>query len=113
MALQDIEADTEAGYKQAFLQEIFHSRRFRKISRSEACLIQGFPPDFQLPESRSRWMRLVGNSVSALRHPNVGAGNHGDRLFRIATFLQGGCLIMSSGYHHSPRRLPAGLPGYL
>lgn len=64
VALQDIEADTEAGYKQAFLQEIFHPQRFRKISRSEACLIQGFPPDFSLPESRSRWMKLVGNSVS-------------------------------------------------
>ncbi|OQX15968.1 MAG: hypothetical protein BWK73_05415 [Thiothrix lacustris] len=34
------------------------------LPRSEACLIQGFPPDFQLPESRSRWMKLVGNSVS-------------------------------------------------
>lgn len=64
VALQDIEADTEAGYKQAFLQEIFHPQRYRKISRQEACLIQGFPPDFQLPESRSRWMKLMGNSVS-------------------------------------------------
>lgn len=64
VALQDIEADTEAGYKQAFLRDIFHPKRFRKISRSEACLIQGFPPDFQLPESRSRWMKLLGNSVS-------------------------------------------------
>lgn len=64
VALTDINADTEAGYKQIFLQEIFHKKRFRKISREEACLIQGFPQDFQLPESRSRWMKLVGNSVS-------------------------------------------------
>lgn len=64
VALQDIEADTEAGYKQAFLQDIFQTKRFRKISREEACLIQGFPKDFQLPESRPRWMKLVGNSVS-------------------------------------------------
>ncbi|MEB4589447.1 DNA (cytosine-5-)-methyltransferase [Candidatus Thiothrix sp. Deng01] len=64
VALQDIDADTEADYKQAFLREIFQPQRFRKISCAEACLIQGFPPDFQLPESRSRWMKLVGNSVS-------------------------------------------------
>ena len=64
VALQDIEADTEEGYKQAFLQEIFQPKRFRKISKGEACLIQGFPKDFQLPESRPRWMKLVGNSVS-------------------------------------------------
>ncbi len=64
VALKDIEADTEEGYKQAFLQEIFHPKLFRKISKQEACLIQGFPRDFQLPESRPRWMKLVGNSVS-------------------------------------------------
>lgn len=64
VALKDIEANTEAGYKQAFLQEIFRQKQFRKISREEACLIQGFPQNFKLPESRSRWMKLVGNSVS-------------------------------------------------
>jgi DNA (cytosine-5)-methyltransferase 1 len=64
VALKDIEADTEEGYKQAFLQEIFHPKLFRKISKEEACLIQGFPKNFQLPESRARWMKLVGNSVS-------------------------------------------------
>ena len=27
-------------------------------------MIQGFPENFILPESRSRWMKLIGNSVS-------------------------------------------------
>lgn len=64
IALKDIEAQTEQGYKQRFLEEIFHKKLFRKISREEACLIQGFPKNFQLPQSRNRWMKLVGNSVS-------------------------------------------------
>lgn len=64
IALQDIEAHTEDEYKKLFLQEIFHKKQFRKISKQEACLIQGFPKDFILPETRSRWMKLIGNSVS-------------------------------------------------
>ncbi len=64
VALKDVDADTEHEYRQAFLNEIFHKKLFRKISREEACLIQGFPKDYILPESRSRWMKLVGNSVS-------------------------------------------------
>jgi DNA (cytosine-5)-methyltransferase 1 len=27
-------------------------------------MIQGFPSTFILPESRARWMKLIGNSVS-------------------------------------------------
>lgn len=64
VALKDIEADDEQRYKQAFLDEVFHKKLYRKISKEEACLIQGFPKDFKLPESRNRWMKLVGNSVS-------------------------------------------------
>jgi DNA (cytosine-5)-methyltransferase 1 len=64
VALKDIEAGDEQNYKQAFLDEIFHKKLYRKISKAEACLIQGFPKNFILPESRSRWMKLVGNSVS-------------------------------------------------
>lgn len=64
VALKDIEAENEQDYKKAFLDEIFHKKLFRKIAREEACLIQGFPKDFGLPESRGRWMKLVGNSVS-------------------------------------------------
>ncbi len=64
VALKNVDADNDHDYKQAFLDEIFHKKLFRKISKEEACLIQGFPRDFWLPESRSRWMKLVGNSVS-------------------------------------------------
>lgn len=37
---------------------------YRKITRQEACVIQGFPSDFKLPSSRARWMKLIGNSVA-------------------------------------------------
>lgn len=60
----DVQADTAEGYKQAFLDEIFAKGRYRKVTKEEACRIQGFPSDFRLPESRSRWMKLIGNSVS-------------------------------------------------
>lgn len=36
----------------------------RKITEEGACLIQGFPKDYILPENRARWMKLLGNSVS-------------------------------------------------
>lgn len=64
IALKDVQAETPEGYKQAFLQEIFHKGLYRKVSKEEACQIQGFPRKFKLPESRSRWMKLIGNSVS-------------------------------------------------
>jgi DNA (cytosine-5)-methyltransferase 1 len=64
VALKDIEAEDGQGYKQAFLDEVFHKKLYRKISKEEACLIQGFHKDFRLPEARSRWMKLLGNSVS-------------------------------------------------
>jgi|JFJP01.1.fsa_nt_gi site-specific DNA-cytosine methylase len=40
------------------------AKAFRRITKSEACLIQGFSEDFKLPESRAKWMKLIGNSVS-------------------------------------------------
>jgi len=51
-------------YKEEFLNEIYYKENYRKITKEEACLIQGFPKEFKLPSSRSRWMRLIGNSVS-------------------------------------------------
>lgn len=59
-----IEADTPQEWKTEFLEKIFFSNKFRKISKSEACKIQGFPSDYILPESRARWMHLIGNSVA-------------------------------------------------
>ncbi len=64
VATKDIQADTEEEYKQIFLQEIYHKNLYRKISKEESCQIQGFPQNFKLPENRSRWMKLLGNSVS-------------------------------------------------
>lgn len=51
-------------YKKHFIEEIYRKQNYRKITKKEACLIQGFPADFTLPESRARWMKLIGNSVS-------------------------------------------------
>lgn len=64
IALKNIDAETEDAYKEIFLKEIFEPKLFRKITKEEACLIQGFPKDFKLPESRSRWMKLIGNSIA-------------------------------------------------
>lgn len=51
-------------YKSNFIREVFEKGRFRRISKEEACMIQGFPRDFRLPEARARWMKLIGNSVA-------------------------------------------------
>ncbi len=59
-----IKATTEENWKKSFMEKVFLSGRYRRISRAEACRIQGFPPDFKLPESRPRWMKLIGNSVA-------------------------------------------------
>ncbi len=59
-----IEATTEMEWKKAFMENVFLPGNFRKITKSEACKIQGFPADFKLPESRARWMKLIGNSVA-------------------------------------------------
>ena len=64
ITLKTIEADTHEEYKEKFISEVYKTNSFRKISKSEACQIQGFPPDFKLPEARSKWMKLIGNSVS-------------------------------------------------
>ena len=54
----------EADYKKQFIEEIYKKGNYRRITKEEACLIQGFPKDYILPENRARWMKLVGNSVS-------------------------------------------------
>ena len=46
------------------MRQVYEAGKFRRISKSEACAIQGFPKDFILPESRPRWMKLIGNSVA-------------------------------------------------
>lgn len=64
VATKDIEATTLAEFKEKFMREIFLSGTYRKITKTEACRIQGFPDDFTLPETRARWMKLIGNSVA-------------------------------------------------
>lgn len=61
---KEISAKNEKEYKEKFLNEIYRKEAFRKITKEEACKIQGFPEDFTLPENRARWMKLIGNSVS-------------------------------------------------
>ncbi len=59
-----INAKNEAEHKKQFVEKIYKKENYRRITKEEACLIQGFPKDYILPESRARWMKLVGNSVS-------------------------------------------------
>ncbi len=60
----ELKRTNEEDYKRQFLEKIYRPKNFRKIIKSEACRLQGFPEDFQLPEARARWMKLVGNSIS-------------------------------------------------
>jgi len=64
ITLKHITPTCEKSYRERFLEEVYRPKNYRKITKEEACLIQGFPKDFKLPTSRSRWMKLIGNSVS-------------------------------------------------
>jgi DNA (cytosine-5)-methyltransferase 1 len=64
VATKDISGTSMTDYRRVFLEEIYHAGEFRKISKQEACLLQGFPAAYRLLDSRARWMKLVGNSVS-------------------------------------------------
>lgn len=64
VSLKNLEPNNHEDYKRQFLEKVYFSDDYRKITKEEACLIQGFPRDFKLPESRARWMKLIGNSVS-------------------------------------------------
>lgn len=64
ITLKQIEPKCDESYKEEFLKEVYNTKNYRKITKEEACLIQGFPKDFKLPTSRNRWMKLIGNSVS-------------------------------------------------
>ncbi len=64
VATEELHASTIEAWKDNFMKDIYEPKKFRKITKSEACKIQGFPPNFKLPESRARWMHLIGNSVA-------------------------------------------------
>jgi DNA (cytosine-5)-methyltransferase 1 len=59
-----VSGNNEEEFKQNFINKVYKLKKYRKISKEEACIIQGFPKEFILPENRARWMKLVGNSVS-------------------------------------------------
>jgi DNA (cytosine-5)-methyltransferase 1 len=64
ITLEEIKAEKVEDYKRQFIERVYKKNNYRKITKEEACLMQGFPEDFMLPESRVRWMKLLGNSVS-------------------------------------------------
>ena len=57
-------APTIEEFRETFMEDIYRPKNYRKISKSEACRIQGFPADYKLPPTRPRWMKLIGNSVA-------------------------------------------------
>lgn len=59
-----VKADTIQEFRNSFMRDVFHPQNYRKITKSEACRIQGFPDNFLLPPTRPRWMKLIGNSVA-------------------------------------------------
>lgn len=59
-----ISAKNEKEHRKLFINKVYKKENYRRITKEEACLIQGFPKDYILPENRARWMKLVGNSVS-------------------------------------------------
>ena len=64
VTLKTLKKENHNDYRNDFLDKVYFSENYRKITKEEACVIQGFPKDFKLPESRARWMKLIGNSVS-------------------------------------------------
>jgi DNA (cytosine-5)-methyltransferase 1 len=61
---QIIESKNVTEYKSRFIREVYNKENYRRITKEEACLIQGFPKGYALPQNRARWMKLIGNSVS-------------------------------------------------
>jgi DNA (cytosine-5)-methyltransferase 1 len=57
-------AKNENEHKENFINQVYKNQNYRRITKEEACLIQGFPKNYQLPDNRARWMKLIGNSVS-------------------------------------------------
>lgn len=64
VATKDVRGRDIKEYRRNFIREIHQKGKVRKITKAEACLLQGFPADYVLPDSRARWMKLIGNSVS-------------------------------------------------
>lgn len=61
---ENINADNIEDFRARFMKTVYRTGNYRQISKQEACRIQGFPSDFLLPPTRTRWMKLIGNSVA-------------------------------------------------
>lgn len=59
-----LKGNTPKERKDFFMEEIYKKGNFRKITKTETCRIQGFPDTFKLPDERSKWAKMLGNSVS-------------------------------------------------
>lgn len=64
VATRSVEAETIEDFRDVFMERVYRPHNYRKITKSEACRIQGFPADYKLPPTRPRWMKLIGNSVA-------------------------------------------------
>ena len=64
VATETIDADTIEEFREEFMEHVYRPRNYRRITKSEACRIQGFPDNYLLPPTRPRWMKLIGNSVA-------------------------------------------------
>lgn len=64
IATDYVECDDPKEYKQAFIDQIYKTGKFRQITAREAARIQGFPDDF-MPHSNERHaQKQFGNAVS-------------------------------------------------
>lgn len=54
---------TNKGIKKDFIEQIFKTKSFRKISKFEALALQGFPANFKTHEKDSVIMKQLGNAV--------------------------------------------------
>ncbi len=64
VATEPINANTIEEFREEFMEHVYRPRNYRRITKSEACRIQGFPDNYLLPPTRPRWMKLIGNSVA-------------------------------------------------
>ena len=64
VATEPIDADTIEEFREEFMEHVYRPGNYRRITKSEACRIQGFPDNYLLPPTRPRWMKLIGNSVA-------------------------------------------------
>lgn len=64
VATVPIDAENIDEFRREFMDYVYRPGNYRRISKSEACRIQGFPDNYILPPTRPRWMKLIGNSVA-------------------------------------------------